>query len=149
MKTFSWIPLAAFSFVLVTACQQDDGPRTQNRSSQIGSNNYGYQPATPGTATDFVTQATPTPTPSPNATDTVPGAPVQPPSVPPTMASSTTNATATTSSERTLPVATPVEGMPGYVTSPFSPYAGYVDVRGYPPNTQVKDPYSGKIFLVP
>ena len=45
--------------------------------------------------------------------------------------------------------ATPVPGKPGYVTSPHSPYAGYVDVRGFPPGTEVKDPYTGKSFQVP
>ena len=43
----------------------------------------------------------------------------------------------------------PVPGKPGFVTSPHSPAAGYVDVRGFPPGSEVKDPYSGKIFLVP
>lgn len=42
-----------------------------------------------------------------------------------------------------------VPGKPGFVTSPHSPYSGYVDVRGFPPGTEVKDPYTGKIFLVP
>ena len=44
---------------------------------------------------------------------------------------------------------TPVPGKPGFVTSPHSPYAGYVDVRGFPPGTEVKDPYTGKSFQVP
>ena len=48
-----------------------------------------------------------------------------------------------------LPYGTPVPGKPGFVTSPHSPGAGYVDVRGFPPGTEVKDPYSGKVFLVP
>jgi hypothetical protein len=147
MKTPSWIVLASLPLVLLAACQQGDGPRKRQNSSSVGANNYGYQPPTPGTANNFVTDATPTPAPSRSATDVVNTPPQQ--SAPPPMTGATTNTVATSPQQRTLPVATPVEGMPGYVTSPYQPYAGYVDVRGYPPNTEVKDPYSGKIFLVP
>jgi hypothetical protein len=48
-----------------------------------------------------------------------------------------------------IPYGTPVPGKQGFVTSPFSPNSGYVDVRGFAPGTPVKDPYSGKIFLTP
>jgi hypothetical protein len=48
-----------------------------------------------------------------------------------------------------LPYGIPVPGKPGFVQSPFALDSGYVDVRGFPPNTEVKDPYSGKVFLVP
>lgn len=44
---------------------------------------------------------------------------------------------------------TPVPGKPGFITSPYAPTVGYIDVRGYPPGTEVKCPYSGKILLVP
>ena len=47
------------------------------------------------------------------------------------------------------PTAKPVPGKPGYVFSPFDPSGGYVDVNGYTSGQKVKDPYSGKIFLVP
>ena len=50
--------------------------------------------------------------------------------------------------EMHFPTAKPVEGKPGYVYSPFDP-TKYVDVSGYAPGSKVKDPYSGKIFLVP
>ena len=53
------------------------------------------------------------------------------------------------SAPKDYPVGTPVPGKPGFVTSPYKPYAGYVDVRVFSPGEQVKDPYSGKIFLVP
>lgn len=46
------------------------------------------------------------------------------------------------------PTAASVEGKPGFVKSPFGG-SGIVDVRGYPPGTEVKDPYTGKVFLVP
>lgn len=50
-----------------------------------------------------------------------------------------------------IPYAKPVPGKPGFVFSPYEPYKGYIDVRGFPPGTEVKDPYSdsGKSFLVP
>ena len=48
-----------------------------------------------------------------------------------------------------LPYGTPVPGRQGFVTSPFSPNSGYIDVRGFAPGTPVKDPYTGKVFLTP
>ena len=48
-----------------------------------------------------------------------------------------------------LPYGTPVAGKPGLVTSPFAADKGYVDVTGFPPGSQVEDPYTGKIFLTP
>jgi hypothetical protein len=48
-----------------------------------------------------------------------------------------------------IPYAKPVPGKPGYVFSPYDKNGGYVDVTGYSPGQKVKDPYTGKIFLVP
>jgi hypothetical protein len=54
-----------------------------------------------------------------------------------------------TSAQAQIPTAKPVPGKPGYVFSPFDASGGYVDVTGYTSGQKVKDPYSGKIFLVP
>jgi len=79
---------------------------------------------------------TSTPPPVPTATTTMP--PVRPASAPPIK-----------NSKRDVPYGIPVPNKPGFVTSPYNPKAGYVDVRGFPSGTEVKDPYSGKIFLTP
>ena len=127
--------------MLLAACADDTGARKrQNSASQTGSNNYGYQQPTEGTATQFVTDTAPTPTPAPTATD-VANTPPTPTPAP--------GATPAPAEQKQIQYGTPVAGKPGFVTSPHAPYAGYVDVRGFPPNTEVKDPYSGKIFLVP
>lgn len=57
--------------------------------------------------------------------------------------------TSTASQSADLPYGKPVPGKPGYVFSPFDKNGGYVDVTGYSPGQKVKDPYTGKIFLVP
>ncbi len=53
-----------------------------------------------------------------------------------------------TTAKGDYPYGVPVPGKPGFVRSPFSPDK-MTDVRGYAPGTEVKDPYTGKIFLVP
>jgi hypothetical protein len=46
------------------------------------------------------------------------------------------------------PYGIPVPNKPHLVESPYSP-GKYVDVEGFAPGTEVKDPYTQKIFLVP
>ena len=122
--------------VALAACEQ-----SEQGSSTRGRNRAGLHGAADPNSTKF---ASPTPTPDPYAIPTPPPEEAVKVSVP-----TPTPAQATAPQTREMPYGTPVPGKPGFVTSPHSPYAGYVDVRGFPPGTEVKCPYSGKIFLVP
>lgn len=68
---------------------------------------------------------------------------------PPNQKNTKSTSRASTKKGDDLPYGTPVAGKQGFVTSPFSPSSGYIDVRGFAPGTPVKDPYSGKVFLTP
>jgi hypothetical protein len=49
-----------------------------------------------------------------------------------------------------LPYGIPVPGRKGIITSPYTPDEGkYVDVTDFASGSIVKDPYTGKFFLVP
>jgi hypothetical protein len=48
-----------------------------------------------------------------------------------------------------LPYGIPVPGHKGMVTSPYSPEGNYIDVSAFSPGSAVRDPYTGKVFLVP
>lgn len=48
-----------------------------------------------------------------------------------------------------LPYGIPVSGQKGIVTSPYLPEGGYIDVSSFAPGSAVRDPYTGRIFLVP
>lgn len=52
-------------------------------------------------------------------------------------------------SARDIPYGIPVPNKAGFVTSPYAPNEGLVDVRGIHSGTEVKDPYTGKFFLTP
>jgi hypothetical protein len=75
--------------------------------------------------------------PSPSATPTEPSV------------RAATAAPAAKGGRRDAPYGIPVPNKPGFVTSPFAPNVGYVDVRGFASGTEVKDPYTDKIFLTP
>lgn len=119
------LPVASLCAVLVAlAACETDSPSHSNASSH--------------SATQVIDAPTPTPTPE------------IPPTPEPTPVSGILpTPTPTPSSSGQLPYGIPVPGKPGFVTSPYAQGSGYVDVRGFPPNTEVKDPYSGKVFLVP
>ena len=85
-------------------------------------------PATPDAVP--VNLATPAPTPLPSQ------APVR--AVP-----------ARTGGKRDIPFGVPIPNRPGFVTSPYAPNQGPVDVRGFPSGVEVKDPFTNKIFLTP
>lgn len=70
-------------------------------------------------------------------------------SVPPSDRNTRTATRAASKKGDDLRYGTPVPGKQGFVTSPFSPDSGYIDVRGFAPGTPVKDPYTGKVFLTP
>ena len=48
-----------------------------------------------------------------------------------------------------MPYGIPVPGHKGMVTSPYSPEGNYIDVSAFASGSAVRDPYTGKIFLVP
>ena len=47
------------------------------------------------------------------------------------------------------PYGVPVPGKPGYVTSPYAPDAGIVDVHDFATGQEARCPYTQKIFIVP
>ena len=134
MKKSSFTVLGAAGAVLALAA-------CETNNSRPSSGRFGYRGSQITSTTEF---ATPTPTPEgysedgESAQDFAPPTPTPTPFIPPPPVAS-----------RDYAYGTPVPGKIGFVTSPHSPYAGYVDVRGFPPGTEVKCPYSGKIFLVP
>ena len=88
-------------------------------------------------------------TPNPSSEGSVTPAATSSASAPPSEHNTRAATRAASKKGEDLPYGTPVPGKKGFVTSPFSPDAGYIDVRGFVPGTPVKDPYTGKIFLTP
>lgn len=146
------ILLPAATLFIFAACESDQDVRphpkehhqfgyggdTQTETAPPDDNAGATQPSTPDTGVDT-------------------GGPVAPPPPPPPSVANQSNGPTPpaagdgggTVQKKDYPYAQPVPGKQGFVTSPYAPYSGYVDVRGFPPGTEVKDPYTQKVFLVP
>ena len=117
--------------IMVAGCSHDSDSSDNGQPAPLPETNGLVNPAAPaGTTTTTTTTDTQATASTPDTTSSPP-----PPSAPKPSTS--------------YPMGIVIPGKKGFVKSPYAEYAEPVDVRGYPPGTAVRCPYTNKIFIVP
>jgi hypothetical protein len=130
------LPLALLAGFFVASCAEEPPPPSAQHhraSTYASTQTQEYPPQQPFNPNGPAQPAGPPPPPAPQVASTPPPAAAPPP---------------TKVAKGDYPYGIPVPGKPHLVESPYSP-GKYIDVEGFPPGTEVKDPYTDKIFLVP
>src|SRR5713101_6792906 len=128
-----WLPLSLLTAFSFSACMDNETPPAGVRHTAA------RYPAETGEAENPPTQQPFNPNAPPENAEASAPAPAPPPTAP----------APTKTAKGDYPYGTPVPGKPGFVKSPYAADQGLVDVRWCSPGTEVKDPFTNKIFLVP